>query len=32
MIALREYKEVHGGEQQVEVMIKVIKEYEISKS
>jgi len=31
-IALREHKEVHRGEQQAEVMIKVIKEYEIPKS
>lgn len=31
-IALREHKEVHGGEQQAEVMIKVIEEYEIPES
>ena len=31
-IALREHKEVHGGEQQAEVMIEVIEEYEISES
>lgn len=31
-IALREHKEMHGGEQQAEVMIKVIEEYEIPES
>ena len=31
-IALREHKEVHGGDQQAEVMIKVIEEYEIPES
>jgi len=31
-IALREYKEVHRGEQQAEVIIKVIKEYKIPES
>ena len=31
-IALREHKEIHGDEQQAEVMIKVIEEYEIAES
>ena len=31
-ITLKEHKEVHGGEQQAEVIIKVIEEYEIPKS
>ena len=29
-LALREYKESYGGEQQVEVLIKVLKEYKIN--
>jgi len=28
-LALREHKESHGGEQQAEVLIKVLEEYEI---